>query len=565
MMLIQRLRKIGRTTRSVQRLRVILGVFIKYGYEDVARRLHLFRIFQWPWGNRRRLREELAALSPAERLRRAFEELGPTFIKLGQLLSSEARILPREFVDQLRLLQEDVKAVPYADIRAVIEAEFKWPIEGLFTSINETPLAAASVAQVHRAKLRDGKEVVVKVQRPGIQDAVKTDLEILQYLAELIERHVPEWRVHRPVTLVRELGHTLTQELDFNLRASHVERFAQQFANEPTVFVPRVHRHATTARVETMDFVAGVHISEVNEEVSISISREELGRRLVDLTMKQVFTHGFFHGDPHPGNLRVLPDGRICYLDYGMMGFLDHRGRAAFADLVYALGNQDEVGASHVLLRLAASEVEPAREQLEADVAAFIHRHFGGGESHRLEFNQVLQDLVELMRRHGLHLPSGFVLMLKSLGQAECVVRELDPRHDLVSQATPYVRELRLGRMQPREILDGIYEFGREASELVRELPIEMRRLLDQVKGGRARLVFRHQGLEPLTEAGERISNRLSFAVVLAALIIGSSVIVHASIPPKWHDIPIIGLAGFLVAGLMGFWLLISILRHGRM
>jgi ubiquinone biosynthesis protein len=319
-----------------------------------------------------------------------------------------------------------------------------------------------------------------------------------------------------------------------------------------------------TGRIETMDFVAGIRLAELDEDIPIPVSPEELCHRLVDLTMKQVFTHGFFHGDPHPGNLRVLADGRLCYLDYGMMGFLDHRGRTAFGDLVYALGNQDEVAASHVLLRLAVSEHEPVREQLESDLAGFIHRHFAGGPT-RLEFNRVLRDLVELMRNHGLHLPGGFLLMLKSLGQAESLVRELNPRHDLIQQATPYVRNLRMERMQPREILDGIYEFGREASELARELPVELRRMLDQLKNGRARIVFRHQGLEPLVEAGDRISNRLSFAVVLAALVIGSSVIVHAGLPPKWHDIPLIGLAGFVVAGVMAFWLLISILRHGRM
>ena len=563
-MLIQRLRQIGRTKRSVQRLRVILGVFIKYGYADVARRLHLLRFFEWPWGRWRRERETLAALPPSERLRRAFEELGPTFIKLGQLLASETHLLPVEFIEQLSLLREDVKTIPYSEIRKVMEQEFKWPLEGIFSSINPEPLAAASVAQVHRAKLRDGTDVVVKVQRPGIREAVETDLEILHYLADLIERHVPEWRSHRPSALVGELGRTLKQELDFNLRASHVERFAQQFAGEKTLFVPRIHRHAMTGRVETMDFVAGVRLAELDEDIPIPVSADELCRRLVDLTMKQVFTHGFFHGDPHPGNLRVLADGRLCYLDYGMMGFLDHRGRAALGDLVYALANQDEVAASHVLLRLAASDHEPSREQLESDLAGFIHRHFGGGNT-RLEFNRVLRDLVELMRSHGLHLPGGFLLMLKSLGQAESLVRELNPRHDLIQQATPYVRDLRMERMQPGEIIDGIYEFGREATELCRELPVELRRMLDQLKNGRARLVFRHQGLEPLVEAGDRISNRLSFAVVLAALVIGSSVIVHAGIPPKWHDIPLIGLAGFLMAGVMAFWLLISILRHGRM
>ena len=229
-----------------------------------------------------------------------------------------------------------------------------------------------------------------------------------------------------------------------------------------------------------------------------------------------------------------------------------------------ALAKRDEVAASHVLFRLAASDNDPAREELESDLAAFIHRHFAGG-SGTLQFNRLLQDLLELMAQHGLYLPNGFLLTLKALGQAESVVRQLNPQHDLVRQATPYVRDLRINRLKAGDLVEGLYEFGREASELARDLPVELRRLLEQVKGGRARMVFRHQGLEPLLETGDRVSNRLSFAVVLAALIIGSSVIVHAGIPPKWHDIPVIGLAGFLVAGIMGFWLLISILRHGRM
>jgi ubiquinone biosynthesis protein len=280
--------------------------------------------------------------------------------------------------------------------------------------------------------------------------------------------------------------------------------------------------------------------------------------------MKQIFTHGFFHADPHAGNLQIMPGQRVCFLDFGMMGFLDLRTRETFVDFVWGIARRSETSVATALLKLTESENEPARGPFEADVAEFMHRHFyrAAGEIH---FASLVTQLAQLARKHRLHLPPDLVVMLRALSLTEELVRQLDPEHDLIAQARPFMKRTRMERLRPRRVITSALEFAQELGQTARELPNELRRIASQIKTGSARVNFRHEGLEPATNAFERATNRLSFALVVAALIISSSLIIHAKVPPMWGDVSVLGLVGYLLAGLMGFWLLISILRHGKM
>jgi ubiquinone biosynthesis protein len=563
-MLFRRLKTIGRTFKHLQRSRDIVGVFLKYGYEDVAERLHLPSALNLPI---RRIREEQQALQhiPApQRLRLACEELGPTFVKMGQILSTRRNLLPDPFTRELARLQDSATPVAFAEIRELIESELKRPWTEVFESIEEQPLGAASVAQVHRARLLDGREVVIKVQRPDIERVMRTDLEIMRQLAQLMENHIEGWRVHHPVAVVDQMARSLEKELDFQTEAAHMERFAWQFAEEPTIHLPKVHHQATTRRVLTMDFVDGVKLAQLDGAGLGELERKEIARRVADLIMKQIFVHGFFHADPHPGNIHVLPGQVICFLDFGLMGYLDQRGREAFVDMVWGIVRRNEITVANALLKLSSADDEPRREGLEADVAEFIHQHFYRplGEVH---FGQLMAQLLGLTTKYRLQIPPDFFIMLKSLGLMESVVRRLDPKHDVIEQARPFLKQARIERLKPGRMAEGLFEFALDFANMARELPSEVRRILSQIKIGEAQLIFRHEGLEPAISSAERISNRLAFSVVLAAMIIGSSVIIHSDIPPKWHDIPVIGLVGYLISAMMALWLLISILRHGRM
>ncbi len=563
-MIFDRFRKLGAAYHQAMRLRHIAVVLLKYGYDDLAQYLPLPRAARLPLKRIRVQQAAMQQLSQPERLRRACEELGPTFVKLGQLAAARTRILPLEFTDELAKLQDQVSPLPFSAMRIVIEEELDRPLIKVFASVEETPIGSASIAQVHRAKLLTGEEVVIKVQRPGIQKTVREDLAILRQLASLAEAHLPEWRLHQPVALVDELARSLEKEMDFTSEAAHLERFAWQFRDEPTIYLPTVFLELTRPRVLVMEYVNGIKVSKIGELDAAGFDRGELSSRIADLVMKQIFTHGFFHADPHPGNLRIMPDRRVCFLDFGMMGYLDLRTREAFVDFVWGIARRSETSVATALLKLTESDTEPERGMFETDVAEFMHRHFyrAAGEIH---FGNLVAQLARLTGKHRLRLPPDLVVMLRALSLTEELVRQLNPEHNLIAQAKPFMKRTRMERVRPRRLITSALEFAQEVGETARELPNEVRRIISQIKTGNARVNFRHEGLEPATNAFERSTNRLSFALVVAALIISSSLIIRANVPPMWGDVSVLGLVGYLLAGLMGFWLLISILRHGKM
>jgi ubiquinone biosynthesis protein len=559
-----RVQKIGAAYHQAKRLRDIAGVLLKYGYDDLAVHLPIPRAARIPLRSVRVQQAEMQEISQPKRLRLACEELGPTFVKMGQLAAARTRILPPEFTEELAKLQDRVTPLPFSEVRAVLEAELQRPLSENFSSIEEKPLGSASIAQVHRAALVTGEAVVVKVQRPGIEKTVGEDLAILRQLASLAETHLPEWRLHQPVALVDELARSLEKEMDFLCEASHLERFTWQFRDEATIYLPKVFHEISTTRVLVMEYVDGIKASRLDELAAAGLDRRELSQRIADLVMKQIFTHGFFHADPHPGNIHILPDQRVCFLDFGMMGFLDQRTREAFVDFVWGIARRREGTVAKSLLKLTEWDVEPARGPFETDVAEFMHQHFYR-EAGEIHFSNLVTRLAQLTNKHQLHLPPDLVVMLKALSLTEELVRVLDPEHDLVAQATPFMKRARLERLRPRRLKFTAMEMAQEFAEIAQELPSELRRIVSQIKTGRARVNFHHEGLEPASQALERSTNRLSFAVVVAALIIGSSLTIHSKVPPLWGDVSAVGLIGYILAGLMGFWLLIAILRHGKM
>jgi ubiquinone biosynthesis protein len=559
-----RFTRIGRAVQHVQRFRTIIGVFLKYGYADLAERLPLPGSLRLPFRRARETQEEIALSSAPERLRRAFEELGPAFVKLGQLLSTRSLLLPPPFIAELSKLHDQVPPIPFDQVSAVLRAELPGPVTDYFTSIEEEPIGSASMAQVHRALRRDGKQCVIKVQRPGIENLVRVDLEIIAQLAALLENHVEGWKVHQPTAVVAEFAKQMEQELDLTAEAAHIERFAHQFAGEATVCVPAVFPETSTRRVLTMEYIEGIKASRLDLLQAAALDRPVIASRITDLVMKQIFVHGFFHADPHPGNIQVLPGNVICFLDFGMMGFLDLKTREVFAQFVIGIAQRDEAATASALLKLARAELDPFRPGFEADVAEFMHQHFYRpvGE---MVFGKLVQHLFHLTRKHGLTLPADLSTVLKALSLMEALVCQLDPGHDIISQARPFMQRVRLRQLGPRRFLRDWREFGGEAAAFVREMPLEIRRIMALIKEGRIRLQMFHFGLEPLLNTLERVINRLAFALVLSALIIASSVIVHAKVPPMWHDMSVPGVLGYLVAGMMGFWLLIAMVRHGKM
>lgn len=550
-----------RWARQLRRSRVIVTVLAKYGLKDLASALR---------GSRRRprdLAEGPSGATRAERLRQAFEELGPTFIKLGQLLSVRPDLIPPAYARAFSRLQDAVAPVPFPAIEQVLARELgeRWPER--LPQLEPQPVASASIAQVYRAHLLDGQEVAVKIQRPGIEQVIAVDLEILEDLARLLERRLPAGEFYDPVGMVREFERTIRRELDFEEEGHTVERFSRAFADDPTVHIPKIYWELTSARVLTLEYIHGIKVSELERLEAAGLDRRLIARNGAELVLKQVFEHGFFHADPHPGNLLVLPGAVLAPIDFGMVGYLDEDLQEALADLLIALTRRDARGIIRVLTRLSLVEWSAQAGRLQRDLTELLARYWGLPlEQFNLE--EWLNELLWLMRTHRLRLPAELVMVGKALTLMEGIGRRLDPSFVIVEQARPYARKLLRRRLSPfgrREDLPEWLETVREAGRLLQAAPGDLRAILAKVREGRLKIQFEHRGLERLVTDLDKASNRLATGLIVAALILGSSWVIQARGGPLLWGVPAIGLLGFAFALILTMGLFWAIWRSGRL
>jgi ubiquinone biosynthesis protein len=565
MLSIRKIGVIGRTYRHLNRYRQILGVFLKYGFGDLLNTLKIDQYLEVGLqmiSRRTPVREE--RLTRPQRLRLALEELGPTYIKLGQILSTRPDLIPAEFIDELARLQDAVPPFDFAEAEALIRREFDQAPGELFKRIDPEPAASASIGQVHRAELATGEAVAVKFRRPGIQGLIEVDLEIMLHLATLAERHVEELAPHRPVKIVEEFARTLEKEIDFKNEASHIERIAACFSGDPTVVIPKVYRDHSSSRVLTTAYIEGIKISAVAALEAAGHDRRVLCSRGADLVLRQVFDHGVFHGDPHPGNIFALPGDVIGLVDFGIIGVVDRRTRDLFVDLVDAVVHRHESRTVLALLSLTSREVEPDLRQLEREVADFIGRHFFK-PLRDIELGRMLQELLELAARFELRIPPDLFLMFKALSAIESIGRTLDPEFDIFERAAPFIQRVKLARLDPNRIAEDAGETVFRLMRFVDQFPGDLLELARLIRQQRLTVQVENRGLERTLATHDHISNRIAFAIIIAALIVGSAMIVISKTPPLFYDISLIGIIGFLAAAVMGIWLLVAILRSGRL
>ena len=562
---IKKIGAINKTYRHLNRYQRILRVLFKYGFSDVLERLHIDQYLESGLQMiNRKPREQIDKLSRPERLRMSLEELGPTFIKFGQVLSTRSDFIPPEYLFELAKLQDDVPPFSYEEVESIFLAEMGHKPEELFAEFTREPVAAASIGQAHEGVLRDGDKVVVKVQRPEIEKIIAVDLEILAHIAALMEKYLEELQGHRPTSIVEEFARTISKEIDYSVEIGNIERFAKQFERNKTIYVPKVYRDLSCERILTMENIQGVKASDVDQLRKQGADLPLVAERGTNLIMEQIFVHGFFHADPHPGNVFILPDNLICFLDFGMMGRLSRQNRDDFTDLVLYIVARNERKVMESVLKLTNHYEDINRDALSRDLSEMLDRYLYLPLK-ELEAGKILQDLLELVSRHQIFFKPNFYLMMKAITTVEGVGRILDPDLELLKLAQPFMKKVKSDRLRLNRIAEEAGLATSEYVDLLRDLPEELRSILSQLRQGRMKLEFEHRGLSDLRVALDQVSNRISFAIVLASLIIGSSLIILSGIPPKWNDIPIIGLIGFLLAGVMGFWLLLSILRHGRM
>ncbi len=565
MLSIRKIGVIGRTYRHLTRYRQILTILFKYGFGDL---LEMLKIDQYIEVGLQMISKKRAArterLTRPQRLRLAFEELGPTFIKLGQILSTRPDLIPVDFIDELAKLQDDVPPFDFNAVIKIVETEFGVPPDKLFKSLDEAPLASASIGQVHQALLIDGESVAVKFQRPDIRKTIEVDLEIMLHLATLTERHIEELSFHRPVRIVEEFARILEKEIDYKIEATNMERAARQFLDTPYVYIPKVYRDMTTSRILTTEFIDGIKISEIDKLEDAGLDRKLITARGADLVFSQVFDHGFFHADPHPGNIFALPNNAICLIDFGMAGVVERQTREDFVDLIGSVVQQNEARAAQALMRLTYWEEEPEMRMLEREVADFMGRHFYKPLK-EVEFAKLMRDVLELTTNFRLRIPPDIFLMMKAISTIESIARILDPDFDMVAQASPFIQRVKLERMKPQRIAGDVVDLTSKLVQFLQQFPKDLLDLASLIRRQRLGLQIEHKGLEKMLATHDQISNRLSFSIIIAALIIGSALIVISETPPLVFGISLIGIILFFAAAIMGIWLLVAILRKGRL
>jgi ubiquinone biosynthesis protein len=565
MLSIRKIGVIGRTYRHLNRYRQILTVLLKHGFGDLLESLKIDQYLEVGLqliARKKPAREE--RLTRPQRVRLVLEELGPTYVKLGQVLSTRPDLIPLEFIEELAKLQDSVPPFAFSEVRALVERELGGPVEAFFPQIDAAPAASASIGQVHRARLDNGEEVAVKFQRPGIRSRIEVDLEIMLHLATLAERHVEELALHRPVRIVEEFARILEKEIDFGIEAANMERIAHEFLDDPTVYIPAVFREYTTARILTTEYITGVKISEVEALEAAGCDRRVVCARGADLVLKQVFRHGFFHADPHPGNIFVLPQNVIGLVDFGMVGVVDRQTRERFAELVDSVVKRNESRAAQVLLDLTSWDAPPELRRLERELSDFMGRHLYRplGE---IEVGRLLNDLLELAARFQLRIPPDIFLMLKAISTVEGVGRMLDPQFDMIAQAAPFIEQVMLERFRPQRLTEDLGELTLRLFHFLHQFPKDLLELTGLLRQRKLGLLIEDKGLDKTLATHDRISNRISFSIVIAALIVGSALIVISRTPPLFYGISLIGIIGFSAAALMGVWLLIAILKKGKL
>lgn len=544
-----------RTIRNIPRLKDISFILLKHGFYQVGSqlgapfRLRLRGMFRLPSAN--------APLTQAARLRLAFQELGPTFIKLGQLIASRPDLFPSVLVQEFTKLEDRVNPIPFADVQAILDRELGTEATARFRRIDPVPLASASMAQVHRATLIDGTEVVLKVQKPDLEKIVERDMEILSLVAEGLAG-AEELQAFDPRGIVAEAKRALQRELNFNFERNALERVRANFENDPVLRVPRTYGELSTPRLLVMEFLDGIS---VRKHRAAPEESKRLARECVRILFEMIFRDGYFHGDPHPGNILVLSDGRLGWIDFGSMGLFTQEMRGRLVRLLRALIARDYVRVARQVLKFGRPLGEISFFDFSQDLASRLDPFFGLSLK-EIDVGDLFQTVMDLARDHRISIAPGLVLMTRCLVLMEGLAKQLDPDLDtmevLAPLATRYVRD----RMRPDRVAEEAVDKVAELASTFWEYPQHLAEILRQLSQGRLNMHTEVAGVEGLNARLEHSSNTVSHAVIFASILISSSMVMSLDVGPSVGGAPLIAVVGYVVAGLMGLWTLLRILKE---
>jgi ubiquinone biosynthesis protein len=552
--------------RDLPRLHEITSVFIRHGLGDLVRRAGIAGILEragqmLTWG----ARAESARLEPAQRARLALEELGPTFVKLGQLMATRVDLFPPSWIAEFEKLLTDTPPVAFdALLPEVQRALGRSPFE-VFRDLDPVPIASASIAQVHRAKLQDGTPVVLKIRRPGIRAKVEADLRLLAQIAQLIESEIPEARRYQPTEIAAQFARSLERELDLAVEARHVERLAKNFEGDPYIVIPRVHPEWTSEVMNVQDHVEAIPGTDLDAVRAAGLDPKLLATRGVESTLKMILIDGFFHADPHPGNVLFLPGNRIVMIDCGMVGRLSPMRRNQVIDLLAGLARMDEEAMLDVLLDWAGDAyVDEAR--LAADVNELVY-DYEGVPLKDIRIGALVREFAAIIRRHSIVLPPDLTLMFKALITMEGLGRQFDPDFHILDHLSPMIRRALAERYKPA----GLVQRGRttltQVAGLLTSVPRDLARLLRDARRGKTRIDLDLKRLDHFGRQLDRTIDRATMGIMTASLVIGSAIVMTVPEGPSVLGVPLLtafGVVGYVVAFVNSLWIIFGMWRSSK-
>jgi ubiquinone biosynthesis protein len=493
--------------------------------------------------------EELDETTP-ERLRLVLQELGPTFIKLGQTLSTRPDLVGRKIANEFAKLQDDNPPIEFDVIKKVVEHELGSSIEKTFSSFDAEPLGSASIGQVHSAVLKSGEKVAVKIQKPGVEKYIRSDISIMQFLAKRIDSYIPQFKIYNVPAIVEEFKRSILKEIDYENEAMNLKRFSYNFKDDETVHVPKLYSNYSTLKVITMELIGGKKISDITEAEGFDLKL--IAERGAVSYFKQVIDYGFFHADPHPSNIYILDNNVICYIDFGMMGVLDDEFKQNLAELIiYFIDNNVSGMINQLKYMDMIDEHYVDTKSLKYDLTDMMYKYYG------TELNEVhggMNDLINLMRKYRVKMPREFVLLARGIGMVEETGEKLDPTFNAVLVCKPIIKQVIRKKLTPLNFVDYVKKNVIEMEHVLKSIPLTITKTLYKLEEGEIRIKIEHEGLE-------RITNKLSVALILSALLIGSSMIMTTDNGVLMIKFPYLGVLGFLISAILAIFLVISIFR----
>ena len=548
---------IGKNFRSISRYNQILKVLIKYGFEDLVEYLEENNQYSFM----RKLvpkasRKHAIAYSKWAKMRLVCEELGPTFVKFGQILSNRPDLVPLELTFELEKLHDNVPPMLESVAKQVVETELKDKVENLFAWFEPKPFASASIAQVHKVTLHSGKRVALKVQRSGIHEVIIEDIKAMYKIAEVLERRIPSLKSFDPIGIVKNFEESILKEIDFINESINIQRFYNNLKNDNTLDqfaeAPKVYSAFTTSKVLAMEFISGIKINQIDKLEAKGFDTVVIARRLTISYFKQIFEYGFFHADPHPGNLLVLPNSHICYLDFGMMGSMLPRDISIFGNLFVAITNKDVKNIIKTLQLLSNNAPISNMRDLEFDINEFVEKYYVR-DTHENEMSTVLLELKDIIIAHGLKVPTYFFLFARSLVTVEGVINKLDANLEQFEIAKPYLRTSVTKKYNPIKMGKKVANSIVELADYMEEFPSDLKNAIRKINSGQIKVDLTHKGIDPMVHTLQRITKQLITTFVMVALIIGASLFIVYEIQPLWKSISVLGILSFIIAVILGF------------